>query len=183
MSPPYKVILADPPWKFSDVGTRLAPSYEGPGRVSPAPYSTMSMDEICAMREWVRSIAALDSFLFLWAPHSFVIDGSATRVAREWGFEPKQEWVWLKVDKNGCPRFGDGHYARIATEALLLCRRGKATVRVRNENNVIIAERGVHSAKPDECYRKIERITDGPYLELFARRKWSEAWDVWGDQV
>ena len=28
----------------------------------------------------------------------------------------------------------------------------------------------VHSQKPDEFYEIIERLYDGPYLELFARR-------------
>lgn len=187
----YRVILADPPWKFKDTGTRLAPEYEGRQRVSERPYNTMTLDEICAMRGWVRAIAEDDSFLFLWTPHALVLDGQALRVAREWGFEPKQEWVWVKLDKNGKPKFGGGHYARMATEALLLCRRGKARPLVRNENNVIMAPAGAHmdafgkrhSAKPDEAYRKIERVAAGPYLELFARRQWSESWDVWGNEA
>ena len=29
---------------------------------------------------------------------------------------------------------------------------------------------GEHSVKPDEVYRRIERLYNGPYLELFARK-------------
>lgn len=186
----YRVILADPPWSFKDNGTRLNPSYEGRGRPgSPAPYETMSLDAIRALRGWVRSIAFPDSFLFLWAPNSMVLEGQAQAVAIEWGFTPKQLIPWTKLDKSGKPKFGGGHYTRVCTEQLILCRRGKAKVKVLNEPGEISAQAGPrpvgakHSSKPDESYRKIERLSDGPYIELFARRKFSESWDVWGNEV
>jgi N6-adenosine-specific RNA methylase IME4 len=34
-----------------------------------------------------------------------------------------------------------------------------------------MAPRGRHSEKPEEVYNRIERLVDGPYLELFARRE------------
>ncbi len=42
-----------------------------------------------------------------------------------------------------------------------------------------------HSHKPEEQYAVIERISDGPYLELFARRRphSSANWSVWGDEI
>jgi N6-adenosine-specific RNA methylase IME4 len=42
-----------------------------------------------------------------------------------------------------------------------------------------------HSHKPEEQYAVIERISDGPYLELFARRRppSDKAWAVWGNEV
>ena len=41
---------------------------------------------------------------------------------------------------------------------------------------------GEHSAKPDEVYRRIERLFPGPYLELFARRE-RDGWTTWGDEI
>jgi N6-adenosine-specific RNA methylase IME4 len=89
----------------------------------------------------------------------------------------------VKVDAAGYPRIGGGHYTRVCTEQLLLCRRGTPAVRRKDVPGVIIAERQRHSAKPPESYRLIERLCEGPYLELFARRRFSSRWTVWGDQA
>jgi N6-adenosine-specific RNA methylase IME4 len=185
----YAVILADCPWPFQDRGSRMAPEYAGQGR-EYSHYETMSIDELCAMGEKVQALAADDAFLFLWAPHSMVLDASALLVIQAWGFVPKQEIIWVKTTDDGEKlRFGGGHYTRLCTEPLLLCRRGKAKVVRRDIPNVIFAPRGKHSAKPDASYAMIEQLvglpegTGAPYLELFARRRWSAAWDVWGDEV
>ncbi|MDR7574352.1 MAG: MT-A70 family methyltransferase [Armatimonadota bacterium] len=39
-----------------------------------------------------------------------------------------------------------------------------------------------HSRKPDVVYQLIEAMYDGPYAELFARRR-RPGWEVWGDEV
>ena len=39
-----------------------------------------------------------------------------------------------------------------------------------------------HSVKPAEQYAIIERLSPGPYLELFARRR-RPGWDAWGHEV
>jgi N6-adenosine-specific RNA methylase IME4 len=180
----YRVILADPPWQFADRGTRMAPSYAGPARTY-AHYSVMGLDGICSMGQWVKSQALDDSALLLWAPGAFVIDGSVARVAKEWGFVPKQLCEWVKTSKSGKPRIGAGHYARLCTEALVICTRGRMAPLVKDHGvpNIIFAERAAHSAKPDESYAFIEKLFPGPYLELFARRRYSKRWDVWGNQA
>jgi N6-adenosine-specific RNA methylase IME4 len=48
---------------------------------------------------------------------------------------------------------------------------------------VVIAPVGEqHSEKPDEVYRRIERLYPGPYLELFARKP-RDGWTVWGNEI
>lgn len=177
----YRAILADPPWKFEDQGTRLSPEYEGPQR-DHAHYRTMTLGDVVGMGTRVKELAEDDSFLFLWAPNAIVLSGDARRVAEAWGFKVKQLITWVKVDSHGKPRIGGGHYTRVCTEQLLLCRRGKPQRKDAGVTGVIVAERGEHSAKPDEQYKKIERFCDGPYLELFARKK-RESWHAWGDEV
>ena len=39
-----------------------------------------------------------------------------------------------------------------------------------------------HSHKPEEQYAVIERVSSGPYLELFARRR-QPGWAAWGNQI
>lgn len=181
----YRVIVADPPWQYADQGSRMAPNYAGRGR-RHSHYQTMSEDLICGMSSWVDGLMMTDSVLFLWAPHALVVDGTALRVADAWGFFPKQEIIWRKMTRdNKKPRLGGGHYTRVCTEPMLLCTRGKAASLVKSHSipNIFDAPRQAHSAKPDESYRLIESLFDGPYLELFARRRYSDEWDVWGNEV
>lgn len=178
----YMTILADPPWSFDDKGTRLCPQYAGRQR-EERHYSVEPTLWICELGARVRELACDDSFLFLWSPNSLVLSGDAARVADAWGFVPKQLITWLKTSSDGSPRIGGGHYTRVCTEQLLLCRRGHARVMNRSTPGVIISRRTSHSRKPDCQYEYIESLSPGPYLEMFARSKHSPEWDVWGDEV
>jgi N6-adenosine-specific RNA methylase IME4 len=179
----YRVVLADPPWKFNDAGSRMHPGYSGKGR-KKARYQVMSNEDIVDLGEFVWSLGAEDSFLFLWAPNAMVLDGLARRTIEAWGYKPKQLIPWLKTTKTGAPRLGGGHYTRVCTEQLILATRGRCAPLVRDlgVEGVIRAPRGEHSAKPDESYRLIQRLTPGPYIELFGRRRFSESWNVIGNQ-
>lgn len=178
----FAAISADPPWRFKDAGTRMHPSYSGAQRKARH-YNTMSLADICAVD--VGAMAAPDALLFLWAPNAMVLEDQAQLVAASWGFVPKQIIPWVKTSAAGAPRIGGGHYTRVCTEQLILCTRGSAAKLIRRHDvpGVIIAPRGKHSAKPDESYRMIEKLVDGDYCELWARRRWSPAWTAIGDQL
>jgi N6-adenosine-specific RNA methylase IME4 len=47
---------------------------------------------------------------------------------------------------------------------------------------LIVAPKREHSRKPDETYRRIEALCEGPYVELFARQQWP-GWIAIGDEV
>ena len=49
-------------------------------------------------------------------------------------------------------------------------------------HQIVIAPVAEHSKKPDEVYRRIERLYPGPYLELFARKP-RDRWTTWGDEI
>lgn len=163
----------------------MAPSYSGPQRRA-AHYGIAHNEDIAQMGKWVKEISEPDAFLALWCPHALVLDGTARHIALSWGFVPKQEIIWRKMTlDNSRVRIGGGHYARVATEPIVLCARGgpASLVLARNIPNTFDAPRGAHSAKPDESYTYIESLLPGPYVELFARRKFSEKWDAWGNQL
>lgn len=46
----------------------------------------------------------------------------------------------------------------------------------------VLAERTKHSKKPADMRAMIERVSYGPYVELFAREM-HPGWDVWGNEV
>ncbi|MYB32360.1 MAG: hypothetical protein F4Y20_07535, partial [Acidobacteria bacterium] len=53
----------------------------------------------------------------------------------------------------------------------------------RNERQLVRAERGSHSAKPEEVRRRIERMfPEQPKIELFARREVA-GWTAWGLEI
>jgi N6-adenosine-specific RNA methylase IME4 len=158
----------------------MAPSYAGPGRAK-AHYQIETAATIKSMGKLVKLLAAEDSFLFLWVPNALVPLGLEVMAA--WGYAYKTMITWVKTTKDGKPRIGGGHYTRGCTEQLLLGRGGLAKVRAHNVPNVILAPRGRHSEKPDQSYDLIERLCKGPYLELYARRQYSELWSVWGNQL
>jgi N6-adenosine-specific RNA methylase IME4 len=49
------------------------------------------------------------------------------------------------------------------------------------EGTWYVASRSEHSAKPDLFADLIERMSPGPYVELFARRD-RLGWDTWGNE-
>lgn len=182
----YRTVLADPAWTFEDTGSRINPAYEGEARQNGPHYEITSNDDIEQLWNQLRlnDVVERDSFLFLWAPNSLVLDYTAQSVARAWEHVPKQQITWTKMTNDGTRiRMGGGNYTRACTEQLLLCTRGKAKRIDAGVAGAILAPKAEHSAKPDDSYRLIERVAPGPYLELFARRRWSPAWGTWGSQA
>lgn len=161
----YKTILADPPWDVHQTGALGANRH----------YDLMTMDRIKAMP--VSDLAADDAHLWLWVTNATLRDGYD--VAEAWGFTVRSPLTWVKW------RMGLGNYLRNATEHLLFATRGKAPVNFRAQPTWISAPTQDHSHKPEEQYGLIERISSGPYLELFARRQptSSKPWHVWGNQI
>ena len=47
---------------------------------------------------------------------------------------------------------------------------------------LVIGPRREHSRKPDEVYSRIERLAQGPYLEMFSRQS-RAGWDALGNQA
>jgi N6-adenosine-specific RNA methylase IME4 len=107
----WSVFVADPPWSFNDRGSRFAPDQRKKRRGRKG-YRTLSVDQIAALP--VQDVSADPALLFLWTTSAHLIDGSATRVARSWGFEPKTTIVWVKASWAKLP----GRMLRAFAEAL-----------------------------------------------------------------
>lgn len=158
----FRTILADPPW---------------PRQGGEQHYSTMSLEQIKAMP--VADLAEDDAHLWLWTTNALLRD--AYEVAEAWGFTVRSPLTWVKF------RLGlsSQYQLRNATEQLLFCTRGQAPVNFRSQPTWLQAPVQEHSRKPAEQFAIIERVSSGPYLELFARRR-SESradWSVWGNEI
>lgn len=185
----YRLVLADPAWSYNDQGTRLSPAYKGKQRKSGPHYDIMTLDEICALGEWVRWITADDAILLLWCTHPLK-ETHPWPVIKAWGFRYSTAISWIKARwdaKQGrfVYQISGGKTTRACSEELLVCLKGKGASLVTDRGipGAIIAPRTVHSRKPVEQYEIAERmISGGPWLEMFARNR-RAGWDIYGDQV
>jgi len=174
----YSVILADPPWRFDVWSENIGPN----GRSPDKHYSTMTIEEICALN--ISALLKPNAALFLWSVWPRIFD--AEKVINAWGFEYKSlAWVWVKLNPSSIGfHYGMGYYTRANSEPCLLATRGNLPKpKARDVQALICSSVREHSRKPDEQYAKIERLyPDGPYLELFARRK-RPGWDALGNEL
>lgn len=161
----YRTILADPPWNINQRGRYS-------NRSAESHYELMALDDIKAMP--VVGLCEDNAHLYLWVPNGLLQEG--LDVIKAWGFTFRNSLYWIK------PRLGLGVYIRNASETCLFATRGKAPVKFHAQPNWLFAPQQEHSHKPEEQFAIIERLSDGPYLELFARRK-QHGWDSWGNEV
>ena len=84
--------------------------------------------------------------------------------------------TWIK-DKVGL-----GQYFRGTTEHCIFATKGHSTYASEKGVSGFFAKREEHSAKPPQMYRMIERVSGGPYLEVFAR-KTRDGWSSWGNEI
>lgn len=163
----YRTILADPPWDVLQRGSRGAEQH----------YDLMSLARIAGMGKALAPLTADDAHLWLWVTNGTLRHGYD--IAEAWGFTVRSPLTWIKW------RLGLGVYLRNSTEHLLFATRGKAPVLFRAQPTWLTAPTQDHSHKPEEQYAVIERISPGPYLELFARRRppSSGDWSVWGNEI
>ncbi len=158
----YKTIMLDPPWDINQKGKLGAINH----------YNLMTLDQIRNLP--IPELAADDAHLWLWVPNGLVPE--AIQLIKDWGFTYRNSFYWIK------PRLGLGVYLRNASETVLFATRGKAPVLFKGQPNWLFAPLQDHSHKPEEMYEVIERVSPGPYLELFARRH-RHGWDSWGNEI
>lgn len=161
----FKVIYADPPWDIQQKGARGAARH----------YDLMTLDRIKEMP--VADLADDNATLLLWVTNGALPAG--LEVMKAWGFEYKTNAAWDKY------YMGLGLYFRGSHELLLHGTRGKAPFKFRGQRSTLQFPRQEHSRKPEEMIPLIERVLDGPYLELFARQRPNShrEWSVWGNEI
>ena len=145
-------------------------------------YKTMPLEWIKSLP--VEKIAEKDCLLFLWAVSPQLPE--AIEVMQAWGFTYKTvAFCWSKITKNKKPVYNLGRWTMGNVELCLLGVRGKPNkFRVdKSVKQLVVAERTVHSKKPDEVRERITQAFGNlPRIELFARQH-VDGWDCWGDEV
>lgn len=201
---PYQIIVADPPWKFSD---RLKNMGNKVKRGAEHVYKghVLSIADIKALP--IRQYADPNgSVLALWVPSTMLQDGLDTMKA--WGFVQKQTFVWVKlkraflneVDANHALRMGMGHLQRQCHEIGLIGTMGSpyGLLMNRAQRSTFFDEafeeeelKGVtmfdlnhrHSQKPEVLQDRFDMMfPTSQKLELFARRT-RPSWTCLGNEI
>ena len=186
----FKTICADPPWHFR-ARTALQMSNWTSRRDAEKHYAVMGIDDISALP--VREVVAPDAHLFLWITGPLLVEGKHIEIMKAWGFRPSSmmfTWVKLRrsyrVDQLRCLptaesdlHVGLGLTSRKNAEFCILGRRGNAKRLAKDVREIIMSPVREHSRKPDEFYPRVERYSEGPYLELFSRQS-RPGWTTWG---
>ena len=188
MEKKYKIIYADPPWRFTGLGSKGIrsekmrndnPKLHSNIKIEDK-YETLSNDELKVLP--ISKITDDDSVLFLWTTDAHL--PFAIEIMRAWGFNyATVAFVWNKKERSGKQVCYYGYWTMKGTELCLLGRKGKVKPKIHNIRQLVEAERKEHSKKPDEVRKRIvELMGDLPRIELFAREK-TEGWDVFGNEV
>ncbi len=172
LTPPYRTIVADPPWAYDEGWPKSnGQGQKGNPERRSLGYSAMTVAEVAAMP--VEDIADVGAHLYLWTTNRYL--ATTFRVAEAWGFTPKQTLVWCKPPRG----LGPGGAFASTTEFVLFCRRGSLGSTARVDSTWWQWSRRGHSVKPPEFLDLVERVSPGPYCELFARAP-RLGWDHWG---
>lgn len=172
----YRTLLIDPPWPVKS-------------NQSPIPYSTMPLTKIAALP--IGQLTEKHSTVFLWTTNSMMEE--AFGLLRLWRLTYTQTITW-------CKNYGLGRAPYTATEHMLMAFKGQPgrghmtdgytrlsdgnlwLTHPRPLNWFSTQHRPKHSEKPEEAYKLIESISEGPYLEMFARTQ-RPGWSAWGNQL
>lgn len=201
------MIAADPPWEERGGGVIK--------RGADRHYPLMPTKELPrVMRGSGLFLPFENAHLHLWYTDNFLED--ALWLVRELGFAYVRTFTWVKTragltdeqldamergeagDEDDV-RMGIGQYARSCKESWLFCVRGKGQspdvwMGDRGVRDVVFAPHvvdasggRVHSAKPARAYERMERVSKGPRLEMFARQPRIDCtgheYAVWGNEV
>lgn len=169
----FRTVVIDPPWDIP-FGPIL-PKGKAWGKTLPElPYPAMTLDDLEALP--VREVLEEDAFVFCWTvnrmlPHTFAL-------VEAWGCAYWFTMTWRKA--NG-PQFPNG--PKFNAEWVVVGRKGKPEFTdIKAFWTVNSWPSGKHSEKPEGFYDLLRRITPGPRLDIFGRRRIA-GFSSWGNEA
>jgi len=175
-----RFIGMDPQWQF------LTRSAAGEGRSANVHYKTEAVDRIKQIP--VGDLAADDCMLGMWMVDWAPAD--ALQLIAHYGFTHITTlYTWIKTNGEASEiwdasswHLGMGYWTRANPEDCWLATKGSPKRLYMDVRQLIIAPVMEHSRKPDAWLERTERLVEGPYLELNARRR-RPGWTAWGDEL
>lgn len=176
---PVEVWDIDPPWHYA---SRACHSKTRFGGGADKQYPMMRDKDILSPGQYIRDRSAENSIMFCWLTPPKMELGFA--FMRNCGFRVVTKgFCWVKVSKEGGPRTGPGYYTASNTEDCWIGVRGKMKPDKSLVQEVVLAERMEHSAKPDIVHQRIDSMyLDRVKCEVFARRL-RDGWHSIGNEI
>ena len=191
---PFNVAIIDPPWPYVQASRHEKLTGYSTGHE----YEAMTMERLNSL----PGIGELANYVFLWTTVAFLEELFAT--VRAWGYKPVTTGAWVKTqtltqanelpfkeleghkevdgeDFKYKPSYGVGYWFRGCIEPFIVAKRPNAPS-VRTQWIGLLSPNAGHSRKPDTLHEVIEKDFEGPYLELFARRK-RDNWTALGNEI
>lgn len=175
----YSVIMCDPPWEYGTVQFHCKASRNKQRqykyiKAASDHYPTVPLEELKTLD--VSSIAADNCVLFMWMCGPLIASG--LELGNHWGFKFEDfAFIWNKQRAN------PGFYTMSGVEYVGIFSKGNYIEPKSTEHQYVAEKITVHSQKPNEIRKRIERMyPNHSKCELFARQ-WIENWDVWGNEV
>ena len=171
----YKTIVVDPPTKYGKWG-KATPEHRPNGKSYDMPYKTMTLKQITMLP--IKDFADVNCELYLWTTQKYLPE--SFDFLKSWGFRYCQTITWCKAPRG----LGQGGIFCPTTEFLILGRKGKMPLKRRLDSTWYLVKRphNSHSTKPEFFKDLIEKVTDEPRLEIFARRE-RYGWSCIGDEL
>ena len=172
----YDVILADPPWWYGHRSPNRKTRFGGGAR---AYYPLMRDAELLTIAGHMATVSADNCALFLWATCPR-LDFAQTFLNAAGFRYTTVAFTWIKLNNQGRPWRGCGHYTAANTELVILGIKGSMPPKKRLVPQVILSNRMEHSRKPAAVIERIEMMyPSARKLEMFARYP-QPGWDAWG---
>lgn len=167
----FKTVVVDPPWPLPKLGWH---GTQGTYYKSQLPYETMPIDTIGELP--IFDCLDDDALVFLWTINRFLRD--AFDVLESWGVNHKSTMVWVKPQGH---QFPGGPMLNV--EFCLMAVKGKPRF---TEQKMFKAgnfwPNPGFSAKPEEFYDLLRRVTPAPRLDIFGRRRIA-GFESWGNEA
>lgn len=185
----YQAILIDPPVPFAG----WIPSVNN--RTAASKYDLMTWDDLKALKPYIDAVAAPDCCVFLWICAPLLMETVDLVQSWEWTYKTTA-FTWIKTNKDRLSMaLKMGYWTRSNAEFVWLLTKGTPKRKAMDvlqaihsqidyaaESPAVATYPGKHSAKPEEVALRIERLIDGPYLEIFARRR-RPGWTCIGNEL
>ena len=171
----FKTVVVDPPWDMPAIGmTDMIRGRHVPNFNPIMPYGTMTLSEISAMP--IAEVLDNDAAVFCWTTNRFI--PKTFEIIEAWGCTYSFTMAWLKnagIQTPSSPCFN--------TEFIVVGRKGKTTwLDTKSFRTGNCWPRGGHSEKPEGFYDLLRRVTPGPRLDVFGRRRIAGFYS-WGDEA
>ena len=166
----YKTVVVDPPWPLAPIGLKTG----GLTTCNAIDYQMMSLKEI----QEFPIAAALDddALIFCWTVNKYIPD--TYQIVESWGCRYAFTMTWVKgggVQTPVTPCFN--------AEWCIVGRKGSPKfLETKAFSTANYWPRGSHSEKPEGFYDLLRRVTPGPRLDIFGRRRIA-GFESWGNEA